>query len=89
MVRGAWCAVTRGRHHSLIVKFFIYAIPASKLPVNEEKFTPAPKKIIFLTWEYNFLSEVAVSWAFSEKNSVKKNAINLFLNVQKKCFIIL
>lgn len=72
MVRGAWCAVTRGRHHSLIVKFFIYAIPVSKLPVNEEKFTPAPKKIIFLTWEYNFLSEVAVSWAFQGKAVSRK-----------------
>ena len=72
MVRGAWCAVTRGRHHSLIVKFFIYAIPASKLPVNEEKFTPAPEKNIFLTWEYDFLSEVVVSWAFSGKKTASR-----------------
>ena len=71
-MRGAWCAVTHGRRHPLIVKFFVYVVSASKQPVNEKKFTPAPEKFIFLTQEYNFQSEVAVSWAFSRKSGVKK-----------------
>ena len=45
--------------------------PALDKVVNEGKFTPAPGKIIFLTWEKNFLSEVGIFFGFSRKDSVK------------------
>ena len=39
---------------------------------RQSRATPAPEKIIFLTWEKNFLSEVAVSRAFSGKSVSRK-----------------
>ena len=74
-MRGAWCAVTHGRRHPLIVKFFAYAVSASKPPVSEEKFAPALEKNIFLTWEKNFLGEVGIFWAFQGK-AVSKILLN-------------
>ena len=51
---------------------FSFAALACQPPANEGKITPAPEKIIFLTWEKNFLSEVAVSRTFSGKSVSRK-----------------
>ena len=48
-------------------KVFSYAVSSPRQTAHEEKFTPAPEKFIFLTWEQNFLSEVGIFGAFQGK----------------------
>ena len=53
--------VSRGNAGSTMYKNVKFLSQPTSTPhplANEEKFTPAPKKFISLTWEQNFLSEV-------------------------------
>ena len=57
------------------VKFLSQIASTPQQAVNEGKFTPAPEKNIFLTWEKNFLSEVGIFGAF-QKKAVSKILMN-------------
>ena len=57
---GARCVVRSGQQKTQHPPCQVFSCTdsAPQPPANEEKFTPAPEKNIFLTGEQNFLSEV-------------------------------